>query len=265
MKVYISADIEGVTGITHWDETDKNKPDYKYFSDQMTDEVAAACKGALEAGADEIFVMDAHGSARNIDFSKLPENVKIIRGWAMEPFMMVQGIDKTFDAFIMIGYHSPGSSGQNPLSHTMSTGFNYVKMNGEIVSEFIINSYAASYAGVPTVFLSGDSGLCKTANKLNSKIVTVAVNSGLGGSVTSIHPKIALEKIKKGVKKALLLKKSEMKLKLPDKFKFEISYKNHCDAYKFSFYPGVKKISDTILSFETRDYFDFLRFLLFNF
>ena len=73
MKVYITADIEGVTGMAHWDETYKDKPDYKEFQEQMTDEVVAACEGALAAGATEILVKDAHDSARNILASRLPE------------------------------------------------------------------------------------------------------------------------------------------------------------------------------------------------
>jgi len=98
MKVFISADIEGVTGVTHWDETDLNKAEFAAASEQMTAEVAAACEGALEAGATEILVKDAHGDARNIIASKLPHEVRLIRDWAPEPLMMMQGLDKSFQA-----------------------------------------------------------------------------------------------------------------------------------------------------------------------
>ena len=66
MKIYISADIEGVCGTTHWDECEADKTDYSEFKKQMTKEVAAACSGAIAAGAKEIVVQDAHASARNI-------------------------------------------------------------------------------------------------------------------------------------------------------------------------------------------------------
>ena len=72
MKIYISADIEGVTGVTHWDETDLGKGESSLFREQMTAEVVAACEGALQAGATEIWVKDAHDSARNIIASRLP-------------------------------------------------------------------------------------------------------------------------------------------------------------------------------------------------
>ena len=90
MKIYISADIEGVTGVTHWDETDLTKGEYNQFREQMTAEVVAACEGALEAGATEIWVKDAHDSARNIIAAKLPQAAKLIRGWSGHPFIMVQ-------------------------------------------------------------------------------------------------------------------------------------------------------------------------------
>ncbi len=80
MKIFISADIEGITGVTHWDETEKTKSDHKEFAHQMTLEVKAACEGAIDAGADEIWIKDAHDTARNIDHNLLPRNTKLIRG-----------------------------------------------------------------------------------------------------------------------------------------------------------------------------------------
>ena len=81
MKVFISADIEGTCGITDWAETERcTMDDYKPFQKQMTREVKAACKGALDAGVGEIFLKDAHDSARNIDAAELPECIRILRG-----------------------------------------------------------------------------------------------------------------------------------------------------------------------------------------
>ena len=72
MKIFISADIEGVTGAADWNETDKAHADYSEFREQMTAEVVAACEGAIKAGAQEVWVRDAHDSARNIIAAKLP-------------------------------------------------------------------------------------------------------------------------------------------------------------------------------------------------
>ena len=145
MKVYISVDIEGVTGVTAWDETELNHPDHKAAALQMTREAVAACEGAIAAGADEIIVKDAHDTARNMDIHAFPEQVKLCRGWTNTPESMVAGIDETFDAAIFIGYHSGAGFDGNPLSHTMNQQNNYVKINGRQAAEFEMNAYGAAY------------------------------------------------------------------------------------------------------------------------
>ena len=259
MKVYISADIEGVTGSTNWDEANKTKSDYAKFAEQMTKEVKAACMGAIKAGADEIWVKDAHGSGRNIDISQLPKNVMIIRGWSGHPFSMVQDLDETFDALMYIGYHSAGGTNSNPLSHTMTTDVRYVKINGEYASEFTLHSYIAAMLNVPVVFLSGDKGLVDEALKLNSNIKTVGVKTGVGGSTISMSPELSLELIEKGVENSLKGDLKSCKINLPDSFILEICYKDHKDAYRYSFYPGVEQISQDTLKFKTDDYFELIR------
>jgi len=116
---------------------------------------------------------------------------------------------------------------------------------------------------VPVVFVSGDEGICKEANKVNKNIKTVAVNKGVGNSVISIHPKLAVEKIKESVESILKEDIDKCKIKLPEHFKVELSFRNHTKAFKASFYPGMEQISSTNVVFESDDYFEILRMLLF--
>ena len=112
MKIYISADMEGITGVTHWDEVEHEKPlAYNQFQERMTNEVLAACNGANDVGAKEIWVKDAHYFGRNILAEKLPANVRLIRGWSGHPYSMVQELDESFDALLMLGYHSMAGHG----------------------------------------------------------------------------------------------------------------------------------------------------------
>ena len=264
MKIFISADIEGTTGIAHWNETNKKQADYHYFQEQMTREVSDACTGAIADGAREIWIKDAHGSGRNIDPSKLPENIKLIRGWSGHPYMMVQELDETFDALMYTGYHSYGSSNTNPLSHTMNSSMvDYVKLNDIYCSEFLLHSYVAAYLGVPVVFLSGDKGLCEHVKSVNENIVTVAVNEGVGDSTISMQPDVAIRLISEGVEKALKGDLEKCKINLPDKFHLEIRYNHHVDAFKNSFYPGVVQKSPKSITFDTDDYFEIMRAALF--
>src|SRR5690554_4898751 len=139
MKVFISADIEGVNSICSWDETEAGHYRYNEFKKQMAEEVSAACHAAKAAGATEVFVKDAHDSAMNLSIKDLPDFVKLHRGWEGDICSMMAGMDETFDACIFIGYHSPSRSDKNPLSHTMNTKIQHVKINGVIASEFDIN------------------------------------------------------------------------------------------------------------------------------
>src|ERR1044072_10053846 len=98
MKVFISSDIEGTAGGTAWDEAGKGNPEYSEFREYVTDELVAACEGARAAGASEVVVKDAHATARNLILSKLPDYVRIVRGWSGHPDAMMFGIDESFDA-----------------------------------------------------------------------------------------------------------------------------------------------------------------------
>jgi len=265
MKVYISVDIEGITGVTHWDETNKGKPDYKVFSEQMTEEVNAACRGAVDAGAQDIWIKDAHGTGRNIDAGVLPESTRLIRGSSGHPFIMMQELDESFDAVLLVGYHAHATSELNPLSHTISGRLGSVMINDEMASEFLINAYTAAYLGVPVVFISGDEGVCGQAVQLNKNIRTVVVKQGVGSSVINIHPKLAVKRISEEVESVLKGEMSRCRVKLPSSFKVAITYKEHQRAFKASFYPGMQTISSMTVLYETNDYFEVLRAMSFVF
>jgi D-amino peptidase len=263
MKIYLSADIEGTCGIVDWDETELESNFGMYHREQMTRDVNAACIGANSVNATNILVKDAHDSARSINPLSLPENVDILRGWANNPLVMMACLDKSFDACIFIGYHSGSSQNGNPLSHTMDCDYDYIKINGNIVSEFTINAYTAAYFGIPIAFISGDEMLCDEAKKINPNIITVPVSKGIGNTSISIHPNLALSKIKEGVKNSLTGDLSRHIIKLPDRFEIEIKFRQHYKAYRSSFYPGVKQINSQTIQFKTDDYYEFLRMLFF--
>lgn len=264
MKIYISADIEGVCGTTHWDECDERKPDYTEFKNQMTAEVAAACKGAMSAGAIDIVVQDAHGTGRNITQKDLPDGAKLIRGWAGNPKSMVQELDNSFDAVLFIGYHSRAGSGGNPLSHTLRGSYiDYIKINDQFVSEFLLHGIYAATLGVPVVMLSGDAGLCEEAKSVNKNITAIAVKEGVGESTINIHPKKAIEKIWQGAESALKGDIQKCLLPTSNEYNVIIRFKKHQQAYGASFFPGCELIGSQKISFSTKDYYEILRMIQF--
>ncbi|MBR6594036.1 MAG: M55 family metallopeptidase [Clostridia bacterium] len=262
-KLYISADIEGTCGIVDWQETETGNAYSDYFRRQMTAEVAAACRGALRAGFDEILIKDAHDSARNLYPDQLPRGVRIIRSWSRDPYSMMTGINSSFDAVIFTGYHNAAGTGSNPLSHTMTGNIYSITMNGVTASEFLINSYSAEYHGVPVAMVTGDSGLCTAAKGLVKGIATVPVNEGRGNSSTSLHPADACELIEENAYKALSGDLKDCHIALPEELEVVISFKRHASAYRASFYPGAYLINDSTVGFRCKDYLDYLKFQLF--
>jgi len=263
MKIFISADIEGVTNVTHWNETELGKAEYAEAREQMTAEVVAACEGALEAGATELWVRDAHDSARNLIPSRLPREARLVRGWAPDPLMMMQELDETFQAAALIGYHSRAGAGTSPLEHTMTGAWTRITVNGCDVSEFLLNTYAAAMFKVPVVFVSGDQGLCDDVAALNPAIATVAVKKGVGNSTVSIHPELAVGRIRAGMALALKGDLSKCLVTLPERFSVDIQFKDHTKARQYGFYPGAILKDSLTVRFEHADYYEVLRFLYF--
>ncbi|MFQ6613817.1 MAG: M55 family metallopeptidase [Fidelibacterota bacterium] len=264
MNVYISADIEGVTGVAHWDEATHTKPDYAEFREQMTAEVVAACQGALAAGAENILIKDAHATGRNILAGHLPPEARLVRGWSGHPLAMIQELDESFDALLFVGYHSGVATGGNPLAHTMaSSRIAEFRINGELTDEFMLHGYAARLYQVPTVFLSGDQALCDHSRALIPALETVAVKKGVGNSVVSIQPDLAVSRIREGVKHALKGDLSAGLFPAPDRFQVDIRFTNTTFAYKASWYPGARLLDDLTVRFETTEYFEVMRFVLF--
>jgi D-amino peptidase len=263
MKVYISADIEGVTGVTNFDETELHKTDSKPHVEQMTAEVVAACEGAIQAGAKEMWVKDAHDTGRNILASKLPREARLIRGWSGHPFMMLQELDASFHAAVFIGYHSRAGAGTSPLAHTLTGRIAHIKVNDRYASEFIIHTYAAAFVRVPVVFVSGDMGVCDEVAGFNPNVVTVAVKEGIGNSTVNIHPALATARICDGVKKSLQGNVARCLVSLPEHFSVEVQYKDHSKAYVYSFFPGAKQKDAFTVQFESNSYYEVMRFLLF--
>lgn len=264
MKVYISADIEGIAGIAHWDEANRQHPDWQAFRDRMTDHVAAACEGAVAAGATEIWVKDAHASARNIDASRLPRCTRLIRGWSEHPLMMVQELDDTFDAVGFVGYHAKAGSGANPLAHTMSSAkIMRMRLNGATIGEYHLFAWAAGVRGVPAVFLSGDDAICAEATALNPAITTVPTMRGVGESTIGRHPDVVRDELRAGMETALSGELGRCLLVPTGPFALELEFHKAGRAYRGGHYPGAEQIDDHTVRLETSDYGDVLRALVF--
>ena len=264
MRVFISSDIEGTCGITAWAETVYGTPDYAQFQQQMTKEVAAAAKGALEAGAKRVVVRDAHNTARNIIPSMLPEAAYLARGWRGDAHSMMSGIQlETFDVAAFTGYHSGASFPDSPLSHTTNRDNEWIELNGAVMSEFLFNAHVAAYYGVPVVFLSGDAGICAEAKKWIPAITTVETYEGIGFGTIAPHPAVIERRMRTAMKEALSGDVSVCLLKMPESFEIKVRYFEHAAAKRNSMYPGAKQVDAKTVSFASTNFLDVMKFYQF--
>lgn len=264
MKIFISVDIEGINGIHSWKETDLNDPLFARFQKQMAAEVSIAAQAAKDAGATQIIIKDAHDSAMNLRIEDLPNYVELIRGWEGGLCGMMAGLDETFDACLLIGYHSPVRSDGNTLAHTMSTDYVNITCNNKPFSEFHINAYYAQSLGVPVVFVSGDEALAKLVKSENANIHTVSTKVGMQGASRSKHPDVTNQEIYDTVLSSLQeLKKKDFFIPVPNLFDIKIQYPHTKTAYNNSFFPKAELIDTDTIRLKTKNYRDVLVFLKF--
>ena len=263
MKLYISADMEGVAGITAEEQTNPvGQPEYAYSCTLMTGEVRAACEGAKSAGAGTIFVNDSHWNMRNIIHEDLPPDVILIRG-AMKPLSMNQGLDASFDAAAFVGYHAPGGTQNAVLDHTYTDATLYeVRINGQKCSEARLNAAVAGTFGVPVVFLSGDQNACADAREFLPWAETVEVKQAIGRyAAASLSPEQSRSAIREGIARAL----REPAARGAKPFRFEppisldvtFTYTSKCDIAALM--PGCERVGSRTLRFVHDDYMTVFR------
>ncbi|NLB89798.1 MAG: amino acid amidase [Clostridiales bacterium] len=262
-RIFLSADIEGTCGIAHWDETEKTHQDYAYFANQMTLEVQAACNGALAGGASEILVKDAHDSGRNINPVLLPKEASVFRGWARDLYGMMSGIKKGDAGVFFTGYHSSSGRDGNPLAHTMNGQNNYIKINGEKASELHINGLIASHFQVPVRFVCADEALCTWIKEKVPQVVTVETIKGVGNGTISLHPEVAIEKIRQGAEASMSIPTKQLLFPMEEEYEIEINYKNHYLAKRNGHYPGAMQKDSHTIVYKSTLFVEVLRFILF--
>ncbi len=258
LKVYISVDMEGISGVFARDETFKKEGElYSLACKRMAEDVNAAIEGALSVGARKIYVKDAHWNAYNIRPEDLKEEAFLVRGWG--PMMsMIDGIEEGFDALLLIGYHSKAGTDEGILSHTYTGVIEELKVNGTVLGETGINALLAGHFNTPVVFISGDESVVKEAKKLLGDIEAVAVKSGWTRTAgKGLAPKLAQRKIKEGVERALNSLNRFHPFKLNKPLAIELTFKEKRFAYLCTFIPGAKGKGTKKVIYKAKDVLEF--------
>lgn len=179
MKVFISADMEGVTGITASADVVRGEPEYGRGVKLLHGDVNAAIAGAIDAGADEVLVNDAHSSMRNLDREGLDERADLIRG-NTKPRSMMQGLSSEFDVALFVGYHAKAGTPNAVLNHTFHPrGLQSLWVDGEEVGELGWNARLAGALGTPVGLVTGDDATVAEATDELDAPETVQVKEGI--------------------------------------------------------------------------------------
>jgi D-amino peptidase len=253
MKVHISADMEGVATISHDYQVDNENAEFPRSRQLMTDEVKAAITGAKDGGAETILIRDAHDSGRNIYVEQLDHDVEIIQGSAYDLGMM-SGISKEFDASLLVGYHSMRHTHAGTLGHTYTYNISELKLNGVTVGESGLSAAIAGHFRVPLVFISGDSHAVRQTQTLVKGLVGVPTKTGVGLYGTrSMTPKMACEKIRKGVKQALERSGEIRPFVVKRPVLMQVAFERPLMAQYASRIPLVKRVDIRTVSFKAKD------------
>jgi D-amino peptidase len=196
MKILIAADMEGITGVTTWDQVTPGHAEYARFRKLMTQDVNAAIRGAFEAGAEEVLVADGHWNGSNILVEELDTRARLNTG-SPSPFSMMQGIDESVDGVIFIGYHARNGSPNAVLDHTWSSRtVANLWLNDILTGEYGLNASLSGHFGVPVIMVSGDQTACAQVTELLGGMETAVVKQATGRfAAECLTPQVAQELI----------------------------------------------------------------------
>lgn len=188
MRVFISADMEGVSGVASSHDVVREGDAYDAGRALMYRDVNAAVEGAIAGGADDVLVNDSHSSMRNLERDDLDARATLIRG-NTKPRSMVQGLDADHDVALFVGYHAMAGTTGAVLNHTF-LGHEVVALHvdGREVGELGWNLRFAVALGVPVGLVTGDDATVAEAATEPGDPETVTVKAGIDRFTARCRP-----------------------------------------------------------------------------
>jgi D-amino peptidase len=257
MKVLISVDMEGISGIVHSSQASPGARDYEWARTMMAGDANAAVEGAVAGGATEIVVADAHDGMHNLRLNELHPAASLVSG-SGRPLSMIHGVDESFDALFMIGYHATCGVPEGIMNHAyISRGLQRVRLNDRIVGEIGIFAAVAGCFGVPTVLVSGDDACCEEATAWLPGVSTVSVKKGINRfAAQCLSQQTAHNRIREAATQVLQAESfghvQPLRSESPTRFTVELTGSQCADAA--ARVPGVQRIDERTVSIENADY-----------
>jgi len=202
-RVFISVDLEGISGVNADDQTAAGQPEYARARKLMAEDANAAIRGAFEGGATDVLVNDSHGSQRNLLPEDLDPRARLI-SHSFKRHGMMEGLDDSFDAVIFVGYHAKADAPRGLFAHTGSGVVRDLQINGRSVGEGGMNAALAVYYGVPVVTVSGDDVAIAEVKESVPGVRGVAVKRAINTRAVELKPlAVARREIQEGVREGV--------------------------------------------------------------
>ena len=265
MRVFISADMEGCTGIVHGDQLIPGGYDYGRGRELMTGDVVAAAQAALSfESVSQVRICDGHGTMRNILLEQLPAGADLVTGPASSRTLcQVETIDEGgFDVLMFVGHHAMAGTPQAMLPHTwVGSVVSEVKVNGRPFGEVGLNAGIAGDLGIPAIFMSGDQAACDEARSfLGDDLVTVSVKRAVGPkSAICLPPRETSQAIRLGVLTALDAAETRSPFRVEGPVEFAVSFHRSEMADRALKRPGVERTGRREVSFSRAAFIDAAR------
>jgi D-amino peptidase len=257
MRIYLSVDMEGITGVAVGKHVAPGDSEYGRFRRIMTQDANAAIEGALSAGATEVVVSDGHGPMTNILIEELHPAARLISG-SNKLLGQMEGVDGGFGAAFFVGYHQREGGGDGILNHTLLGRLVYeIRINGEAVDEAGINAGIAGAFGVPAALITGDSAVCAEAERRLHGIVTAPVKDAFDryvGLSLGLERGQALirERAADAVRAAQAGRVAPYRVAAP--ITFEVDFKRTAPARMATLFPGIERRGPRTIAITDNDY-----------
>ena len=264
VKIFISADMEGLTGVVTGDQLGPTGFEYAAFREVMTAEVNTAIEAARAGGATEILVADSHGNMENLLLDKLPQDVQVVRS-NPRPHGMMEGIDGSFAGVIFIGYHASTTNPRGVRAHTLSSAtLADVRLGGVSMPESGLNAVLAGHYGVPVLAISGDDAAVAEAKALIGDIEGAVVKWSTGfHSARTLTPAAGREAIKAAVSRGMARRSERRPYRVTWPTELEVRFKNYRPAEILALLPGVSRADAHSVRVTVKDAPEAARFLSF--
>ena len=241
MRFLIMTDIEGVTGITSYQQAENSQ----LGRDMLMHDLLAVIEGIRSTGDHEIVVYDMHTDGRNVDIEQV--DCPVIMGKPILPDLWRGVGGKGIDGFFMVGLHTMQNAGGCLLQHSYLREYDSIHLNGILVGEIGIEAALAGEAGVPLKLVTGDDMGCKEAEDLIDGIVTCAVKESLSeNSAICYTPDVTAKLLKDAAKKAVLEEVKPFIVKGPYEIKIKYSQCRYLDVMK-QLHPEIFENEDTVV------------------